>query len=804
MQNGNLPTAPEPGPSPSRSQGPSPSASDEASLDFASLFAALLRGKWIILATALVVAGTVGGYTYTLPNVYRATSMVRIDAQGGSSTQLASAKPTPDLTSEVGVLRSSFELARRVAQKLRATEEADGSSQTFPVLVNAQTGEALTEHEAAREILNMTSFSPRADRGMIEISVESEVPEQASTVANIYAREYKTFALEKARASISAARKFLEEQAEKQREKINRLESQWESFAKKNQVVVQGEGGERVATQYSQLESRRDELAFQLENEEMQLELLRRQLRQFEPQLAESMMEEQEESSLRSEISALEGRIANMRAEAAQYYVVNPKLEGDTTRIRNEFPELASTIQQMNALEARKQELTQELIAKVSSGDLSAGSDGAPMERISQLRRRITEKELTTNQLQSQIAALDSQLATYESRLDDIPQQRIERQQLERKLNQAESFYGAITGELQKVTVAEESELGYVEVVRSAFVPSTPVRPNTRQNIILGVLLGIGFGMGLAFLREATDSRLRRPEDIEKKGYNLLGVVPVMDQELKRAFGGREYVEVGERQISTRLMPLLNPWSSITENYRLIQTNMKFAEGEGSNAVLVTSARQGEGKTTTAVNLALTAALSGRRVLLIDADMRRPTAHKVLGVSRSPGLADMLGNTPGASNRKASDLQEAISTGDGAPGNSCVHRTLVDNLFFIPAGVAEKAPAETLDSGPLRHLVDSARKHFDMVVIDTPPTRAASDAVVLGAQTKASALVVSAEESDHRALDSVMKSLRNVDINVAGVVFNRFDEKKGGSPYYDYSYYGSEDYYDSSLPVGAN
>jgi len=785
MQNGPRPAPLRSGASGSSSSASPPGGPEDPSLDFSSILATLARGKWIILVTCLLVTGAVAGYTYTQPTIYQATGTVQIDPERTRPLNLSQARATqPARTAEgeIGTLQNSLELARRVAKKLRATDEADGEARTFPILAPAEAGQGDAESGAARRVLEAAQFAlSEQNQNIIHITVESQRPEEASTLANLYAEEYKALSREKARAGIAAARQFLEEQAEKQRSKIRRLEQRWESFARQNQLAVQGQGGERLAQEYRRLQERRDEVEFEFEKERTQLDLLRRQLKQFQPQLRETVLEEQEASDLRSEIRALQKQITQMRVEAAQYYATNPSLEGDTTRIRNEFPELARLNRRMDALQTRKRKLTQQLVEE-TSGRLSAGPERVPLERAAQLRGRITEKKIVVNQLQSQIAALDSQITAYEPRLTDLPKQRIQRQQLNRQLKQAESFYQTIMGKLQTKTVAEEAELGYVEIVKRAFVPSTPVRPQTVQNVVLGFLLGIGFGVGLAFLNEATDTKLHRPEDIEKKGYSLLGVVSVMDAEIDRSFGGRDFVEVKGRQINTRLMPFLNPWSSVTENYRLIWSSLVHGSERGragsSNVVLVTGAQKQEGKTTTALNLALTGALSGQRVLLIDADLREPTAHTALGMPRTPGLAEifeLLGTLVHAGGRDRLRSPESTATRE-QPDASSIHRTLVDGLHMIPAGEAREAPTKVLDPGHMRRFVEVVQERFDLVLIDTPATQIASDAIVLGGQMNARALVVTAAEADSRGLDSVIKSLRTVDTPVAGVVFNRFDE----------------------------
>lgn len=805
MQNGTLPSSsPSDEPS-SHSSRPGPQTgpvapNDDGTIDFPSMVATLAREKWVILLTGIVVVGAIAAYTFTVSPVYEASSMVRIDQQGGGSASVlntAKVNRTRDLAGEVGVLRNSLDLAHRVATKLQSGKASNDNTQTIPLLYTGDAGDPLLDQEAARRILESVTFTPRRSRNMIEIVAESGDAEAAARIANTYAEAYKRLSREKARASVEAARKFLESQADKQRQKIRRLERQWESFAKNNEIVVQGESGERLASKYRELKARRNELAFELENKKTQLGLLRQQLQQFEPQLAESVIEEQEQSSLRSEIRALEDRIAKIRAEAATYYAANPDLEGDTARIEQHFPELANLIDRAGALEDRKRRLTQELIDEVSQGDAAARGGNAPLERVTKLRGQIAEKELATDQLDSQIEALDSQIGRYEVRLDDIPKQRVQRKQLERKLSKAEAFHETIVSELQKTTVAEEAELGYVEVVQSAFVPVAPVRPNVKQNLLLGLVLGLAFGMGVAFLKEATATQIRGPEEIEKKGYTLLGAVPAMDPEIEDTFDGADFIEVGGRRVNTRLMPAINPWSSVTENYRLIQTNLAHSRENDPNVVFVTSAQPGEGKTTTTLNLALTGALSGQRVLLIDADMRSPTAHDVLDTPQTPGLAELLEKVPTPNQTGPKALRESTTVENGLTDDSYMYRPLVDGLYFIPAGQPRNSPTNMHDSERLRCFIEAAQPHFDRIYIDTPPTHAASDAIVIGAQADATAVVVSESEGDGRALASTMESLRRVKANVAGVVFNRFDERKAKAcGRFDYAFYDSENYYE--------
>jgi capsular exopolysaccharide synthesis family protein len=588
-----------------------------------------------------------------------------------------------------------------------------------------------------------------------------------------------------ARSGVVAARTFLEDQLEKRKEDIRSIEREWEQFAHSNAVVTDGLDGQNVAREYAGLQTKRDALSFQLEQEKQTLTILKDQLEEAQPSLRSTVLEEQKVQSLRTQIQALENQIAELKAQAEQYYINDPSLRGNESRVR----ELADMKRRIDGFEARKVELTEELVeASRAAGSMAGsapqeeGGGGAASSSIGQLgtlRSRIRQQEMTISQLEAQIRALNGRIESYEGRLSSIPRQTIQREQLDRRLAQAEQFYKDIAMELQQTIVAEESELGYVKIMRSAVVPVFPVSPNPKQNVLLGLLLGLGLGVGLAFVRQSMNWQIYEPDDIQTRGYSLVGVIPDMQREIKKAFKGDNQIEVEGRMLSTSLFPLLNPWSPITENYRLIRANLQFASTRNgketshpSQLMMITSPEPGDGKTTTALNLAITIALSGRKVLLIDADMRRANVHKLLGVERGPGLADVL------SGERTADV---------------VQDTLVDGLSLLAAGVPSVPPTELLDTERMRALLDSAADRYDAVIMDTPPVLAATDPIVLAPYCDAILVVASADKTDFRALSQVESTLGAVGVPIGGVIFNRYDAEKasGGYKYgygYDYKY----------------
>ena len=251
---------------------------------------------------------------------------------------------------------------------------------------------------------------------------------------------------------------------------------------------------------------------------------------------------------------------------------------------------------------------------------------------------------------------------------------------------------------------------------------------------MLGGVLGLLLGVGLAFTRNVLDNKVRKPEDLRKRGFNVLGVIPGMERLIRTDFDRRETVAVDGRALSTRLIALLNPLSPIAEAYRRLRTNIQFSRPDGEvRTILVSSAGPGEGKSVTSMNLAVTVAQAGQRTVYIDADLRKPVGHKMMGQSREPGLVDLLFE-PGRT-----DYEPFASP--------------VDNLYIIPAGRSVPNPSEIVGSQRMRDLLVSLKKDFDFIIVDTPPILAVTDALSVATQVDGVLLVCSAVETTWQAVE---------------------------------------------------
>ncbi len=307
--------------------------------------------------------------------------------------------------------------------------------------------------------------------------------------------------------------------------------------------------------------------------------------------------------------------------------------------------------------------------------------------------------------------------------------------------------------------------------------PSSPSRPNHLRDGILAGIVGLLLGFGAAFLRDYVDDSLRGVEDVERQsGATLIGVIPhvIHDRpdDKKRGRSGRDAREY--------LVAEDDPKAPATEAYRTLRTNLLFMSATGPlRVVLVTSPLQGEGKSTTAANLAAVLSQAGQRVLLVGADLRRPSIHKFFGLSNRVGLSSVLSG------------QAEITVAVQDPG--------IRDLRVLPGGPVPPNPAELLGSPRMRKFLEDVKEVADWIVLDGPPVLGLADALVLSAVSDGSLMVVN-EATNRRILSHARDQLAKVQTRTAGAVLNNFGP--AFSYYYSDYYAYSTAYYQTEEPAG--
>lgn len=772
----------------------------------------LQRRKWIIVATALLVLLGTATYTYTQTPEYRTSSLVFLDLKKLVSSQGEQPQVSPQgetesgtlfalsgrsLRTELTILRNSEGLRRNVAERLveqgvasqllHSTNESkaerlfdrigstvgsllDGDGDSASPSSQAQDRADVPPATVAAAVAGRVQFAT-ADRegNMIQITARDEDPEMAARLANLYMDEYVAFTRQASRSQLTAARSFLEEQARQRKQELQATEQKIEAYKQQQGAFALDQEESRLVNQIAQLETQRGEARVELQMKRSSLKSLQQELDSIRP----DRLSERVGSSIEQEIDALQSTIAKLELSKQELQLKAGTLTpSDSTQLA----QIEGRIQKLRSQVSR---LSDEYVDEIMASGLSADEG---VQRVKDLRSQIADVRIEISGLEARIDVLSDRLQEYEARLQSIPEQSMALAQLERQRTHAQQMYDYVVDQLQQTRIQEKTELGYAEEVAEASVPGVPVRPRPRRNLILGLLLGLLGGIGGALVRDQLDNRVYKPDRLNDLGYREIGVIPNLTPIIEDQLEGKATVERNGHQLESSVISAAKPHSAAAEAFRHLRTNVQFGRVKnGATTFLVTSPGAGDGKSVTAANLAVVMAEAGQSTLLIDADLHRPRVHKLFGMSRSPGLVEALKNN---------HLHEHVNT------------PLIDDLCVLPAGERLDRPSEVLGSSQLEGLLRGAKKVFDVILLDTSPVLATSDAPLLATHCDATLCVVRAGMTTEAELNDAMKALEEVDAHVLGAVFNGFDVSMAYGytfRYRDYGPYGPYDDY-RSLP----
>ena len=381
--------------------------------------------------------------------------------------------------------------------------------------------------------------------------------------------------------------------------------------------------------------------------------------------------------------------------------------------------------------------------------------------------------------LDTRISLVDQQRARSSGGIAEIPVVEVEEVRLSREVETGREMSRKLREELHAARVAERVEVGQVEVLDLAQTGVGPLGRGRNRKLLFGLLVGLALGSAGAILLDRLNTSIRRREEMEAVlRAPGLAVIP-------RTLGGSTRrsrlrlsapAGVPSRPEPTELVVLSDVRSSGAEAYRKLMTNLLFSPSAGSlRTLVVTSSFAGEGKTTTASNLAITLAQHGRRVLLVDADLRRARLHDVFGVERGPGLTDFLAGR--------------------APFSEATRTTVTPGLLLLPAGTLVDTPLEYLGGERMKALLRAVAERFDYVILDTPPALLAADAVRLGAEVDGVLMIVRAGQTARDAAQYAAQQIVGTGGRIVGGVLNDPDASVPtyGQYGYYYSYYSTEE-----------
>jgi tyrosine-protein kinase Etk/Wzc len=431
--------------------------------------------------------------------------------------------------------------------------------------------------------------------------------------------------------------------------------------------------------------------------------------------------------------------------------------------------------------------------------------------RLSDLQRRRGELLELYTQNHPDIINIDEQIKKASEELKIMPKQELEYSRLTRDVEINSKLYRELKDKLEAARIAEAEKVEDVALVEPAMPAGEPISPNKPLNYLLGVIMGLMLGLGGAFIFEQLDTSIGTIEDVENYlKIPVLGVIPYLKTANEKRMGFlqelwfRKFGKKNNKSVHSidRLVVNFSNSSPVFESYRILRTNIQtevFKEKIKGKVLLFSSSGPEEGKSLTTANLAITMAQGGLRTLLIDADLRRPTIHKIFGLKdREPGLSDILrGTVP----RKESirTLTDVIM---GSLGVDITIKTPgLDNLNIITSGSNVNSSAELLYSDEMKALLEQLRAEFDLVLIDSPPVLAVADATIIAPHTDGVVLVYRVGQTARSILSRTKTQLVESGMQVRGVILNNIsaDIEMRYGYYYHYKYYGK--YYNEKKEV---
>ncbi|HEX6201367.1 MAG TPA: polysaccharide biosynthesis tyrosine autokinase [Thermoanaerobaculia bacterium] len=710
-----------------------------------------LRRRWKLVALVALLGLAAGGAHFAVtPPSYRAEAVLQIQRATANSL-LSSQFPWLDQYFNMEFYPTQYRLlesrglAEEVVRDLGLVETADGAP--------SADGEGGGEDRAAlgamaNRLRSGLSVEPIRETQLVRISYRAEEAEEAARIANGFARAFIAFSIRTRSETMTETSDVLAEQIQRFKDEVVDLEERLNRFSDQEQVLSFTPEGNVNLQRIEQL------------NGELMTAMRDRidrhaRYQELTALPAESVAERGAGTvvaQLRNELASLE-REYQSRLEV--YKEGAPEMQTRAAEIERVRRQLASTVGD----EARR-------VRQAAYAEYQAAlrEEQALADEI----RRIKASMAAENPQAVEFSSLQVELKTRREMLDELLRR------------QSETVFA---------TRLQTERSSNVRIIDEALVPASPTYPSLRADLTGGLAAGLLLGVGLGLLLQFLDRTLKSADELERVlGLPVLAVIPDLKQggraayAYREAYGGAEEGDPddtavrrpgrlerkgGGDEAAIELLPHHKPRLAVSEAYRSLRTALLLSSAQELKVLAVTSVEAAEGKTATAANLAVVLAQLGRRVLLLDTDLRKPRLHKVFGVSNRAGLVTYL------------------TTGSD---QGIVHRTEVGGLFVVPSGPIPPNPSELLASERMRELVERLRGSFDYVVFDTPPTLAVTDSTLVGSLADGVVLCVRSAQVDRRDATRALERLRMADVHVLGTVLNAH-RAGGGSSRYAYEAY---------------
>ncbi len=706
------------------------------------------QNKWTVISIFLVAFFVSIFYAISARDVYTSEGSIKISIPksnpltGPLFEQFQEFGSDRFIANELEVLKSRT-LAEIAAKSIIDTFRTKNNSNDFFVLLKDNDHPDSGLLPLAKLIKTLQSeIDIEQKRGLdiIILKADSPSPFEAALMVNSYIDAYYEYNLKVNRTRYTLAREFLEEQRENKSNELRQAENAVSDFQQRNNVVVLDEQAKALVQQLSDFEAQMKAAEIDALAKQKALEEFRKQLAEKDKEISryiESLSAEPYIKNLQEQLARLE---VQKEVVIAQQNIKNPENDPNVLQYTRAIQDL------QNRLNSRLSSLEQNLTAYTP-------------DELRQLSIEVLKLDLEVQSAKAKANQLKEVVRGYEARFNKLPVQSIEYARLERNRLSNEKLYLLIEEKYQEAVISEKSIPSNVQVIDAAVIPTIPSKPNRTLIVLIGFILGAGLAVGYVVARKYFDVTIKTPEDIQQSGMNVLAWIPDA-REFEENFDEEHEIIVASRPNSIPTEAFLSAKMKLMYS-KLLDRKIK--------SVLITSPTPKDGKTFVCANLSATFATTNNRVLAVDLDLRKPRLHKIFKVERSNGITDYLFQN--------------------IDFNSMIKSTFINNLDIVTAGTIAPNPAEIVSSKNLQEVLKRFTELYDIVLIDSPPTIAVSDAGVISNYVDATVLVAMVNQTRIDLLKESINILKTVSENFVGVILNRFNMTNGYGYYYKYYYY---------------
>ncbi len=687
-------------------------------LNLRDFITTLARHKTLLIGFTLATVLFAIIVTLLMDPVYRASSTLQIErnAKKVVNTDMLNAQESrsdKDFYETQRQLIQSRALARRVINQLDLEKNAasTGIISSLKSLLGLQS-DANKKNPSVVETLFLEGLSvtPVSNSQLVQINYESTDPKLAAKIANAVTKTFVRMNLERRFDTASYSTEFLTSSIAKTKKNLEKSERLLNEYATKYNII-QGAEGEDNNTH--SLKKMAEEL-ITAGKERIEAESAYEQ--------SKHTVDDKNATSVRilkdPYIQSLKKTLARLEANSQEILKTSSSRSSKAKRIRKQIDEVRSQINIESY--AIKSALKSEFFA-------------------AKQKESMIKKQL--EQLKKETLAIQGKSIKYNTLLREVESNR-------------DSFKNLL-GQLKQVTLAGNVDSNNISIIDKAGIPYKKFKPNFKTNIAFGLLLGLLLGMAAAFLREFMDDSVKNPDELEKlTGLPVLGMLPSQSSLSPSSVALQTYNE---------------PKSPLAEAIRSLRTSLRFSTREGApKSTFITSSAAGEGKSTVSINLATAYAQSGNKILLIDADLRNPSLHKLFKLENYTGLTNYLA---------------------GGGSSSDIYRpTMIKNLDVITSGPIPPDPVELLSGNRMGTLLSNASADFDYIIVDGPPVLGLADALVISGLCDATILTIEAGKTRKVTLMKSLKRLERAHSNLVGLLFTRVDSSVDADYHEDYHY----------------